>query len=89
MIDRTLSRQRHTSPVVRTRGGTAKNRAPHLIEIHDTELSGISGGDWGDSMWGLMLGGAATAGFLGSGGFLLVAVIAGGIILLEDVQLPG
>lgn len=74
MTDPILSQSRHNTPVV---------------EIHDTELSAISGGDWGDTMWGIMLGGAATAGFLGSGGLLLVAAIAGGIILLEDVPLPG
>lgn len=74
MTDPILSQSRHTAPVV---------------EIHDTELSAISGGDWEETMWGIMLGGALTAGFLGSGGLLLVAAVAGGIILLDDVELAG
>lgn len=68
-------------------GGVVRDgamRTPHLVEIQNSELSAISGGDWEDTMWGFMLGTAVTAGFLGSGGLLLLAAAAGGVILLDD-----
>lgn len=54
-----------------------------ISEISDFELQTINGGDWVDTTWGIMLGAAFTAGFLGSGGMLGVAIGAGGLLLAD------
>jgi len=55
----------------------------HISDIPDIDLHQIQGGDWVDTTWGFMLGAAFTAGFLGSGGMLALAIGAGGLLLMD------
>ena len=55
----------------------------HMTDIPDVQLSSIAGGDWVDTTWGFMLGAAFTAGFLGSGGMLGIAIGAGGLLVID------
>jgi hypothetical protein len=54
-----------------------------ITDLQDLELHTVTGGDWVDTTWGFMLGAAATAGFLGSGGMLGLAFGAGGLLLMD------
>jgi hypothetical protein len=86
MTDTNLYRSRKQAAPGRARMRATAMEAPNpsLVEIHEGELSGISGGDWVEATWGVMIGTAITAGFLGSGGLLGLAVIAGGVLVFED-----
>jgi len=55
----------------------------HVTDIPNTELYDVTGGDWVDTAWGIMLTAAFTAGFLGSGGLLVVAIGTGGLLLTD------
>ena len=54
-----------------------------IEDIAEPRLQEITGGDWVDTTWGFMLGAAFTAGFLGSGGMLGLAIGAGGLLVLD------
>lgn len=54
-----------------------------LVDISGPALHELNGGDWVDTTWGFMLGAAVTAGFLGSGGMLGLAIVAGGALVLD------
>ena len=45
----------------------------NVTELSTSELQEIGGGDWFETTWGILLGSAFVAGFLGSGGFLGLA----------------
>ena len=49
----------------------------HSQDISTLELQQIGGGDWYETTWGILLGTGFAAGFLGSGGLLTIAGIAG------------
>ena len=49
----------------------------NVTELSTSELQEIGGGDWFETTWGILLGTAFVAGFLGSGGFLGLAAVTG------------
>ena len=49
----------------------------HVETLSNIELVETVGGDWGSISWGFLLGAGFTAGFLGSGGFLVIGGLAG------------
>jgi hypothetical protein len=54
-----------------------------MTDIPEMQLFEVTGGDWVDTTWGFMIGAAFTAGFLGSGGMLLLAFGAGSILVMD------
>lgn len=54
-----------------------------LQEIELSEAQNIRGGDWFETTWGVMLGAGFVAGFLGSGGFLTLGMVAGGMLVVD------
>jgi hypothetical protein len=60
-----------------------KEKPMNLTELAPTELHEVRGGDWFETTWGIMLGSAFVAGFLGSGGFLALAGAAGVVLVLD------
>ena len=54
-----------------------------MTDISESQLMTINGGDWVDTTWGFMIGAAVTAGFLGSGGMLGLAIGAGGLLMMD------
>ena len=55
----------------------------NVMELQPLELREIRGGDWFETTWGIMLGSAFVAGFLGSGGFLILAGAAGAVLVMD------
>ncbi len=55
-----------------------------VTDISLSEMQEIRGGDWFETTWGVLLGSAFVAGFIGSGGFLGVAGLAGAALMMED-----
>ena len=55
-----------------------------VTDISLSEMQKIRGGDWFETTWGIMVGSAFVAGFIGSGGFLAVAGLAGAALVMED-----
>ena len=55
----------------------------NLKDLESFEMQKIRGGDWFETTWGVMLGAGLVAGFLGSGGFLALGVVAGGLLVVD------
>lgn len=58
-----------------------------LSDLPESTLYEVAGGDGEDALWGVMLGTAFTAGLIGSGGLLALAISFGVILSYSDV--PG